>query len=1707
MNLVNEINLNNHTECAPAEAHKRSKPCTANDPSSTGVGAETLRAKHDKQPLVPNAQSEVLGAAEGEPPAPARKSVPAKVPETSRPCNANDLATRVETNARRADTEASAQTSVSNERRDAGDEAPAARLEELTVTAKALVSFCSGDMLTATVLLAGELKTAHLDSCASHCFISTEMSSQLTAKGFPRVRSPVCFEVTQGKPLCDTDQVHLLPLTMIREDGTQCTWENCMFLVADAGAPIILCYTLLRLGGILAYEPPSGYESALEHCRLGYTASVRGERQQSTTLTAANLRGGPYYQSPTLVPATADERQRHGNCLRTDARIENLNTENGFELEVKIFSEQFVHECRKNHDRDEPENSVIGTETQCQTASLENRYHVLGVPGIVLRTTTAPEAPKKDTPLPKRRKGDTDMLTPENPYGRNPPLPEEVMEAMRHLKMLSNPATCPVYTEQQMEEIHQRFQKDRPKWANCLTMVHTTQVNDKETEQFLFDLMDKPEYQESIFSHHMKECCDLGEYELNQKPGQDLWHPSQHKKFKNPATIKIVDDWLDFLLDNNKARESKATHPAMVTIIQKDGKDPRVCVDYRNRNARTEVPIFPMPDVADFLDDNSGFKYYCSFDMAKMFNQFRIKEAHKHLAAFITHRGVYEPNVVLFGLSGGPQHAVREVGGAMAKDPLTNGIKFTEWAVEQNAKGVLPPYDICPSTKVVKGSRLKPFIDDVTIPSNHTEGMKKMVEYFFEFCLKHHLILSRKKAQIMKKHLRMLGFVVSEQGKHLDPHRILSLLEAEKPRSKETLHALLSSYTFIRMFIPNFASVATPLYEATKGIVWKGPLSGKAQGTRLVDPDFAWTPEMTRAYEQLRAALLEAPILSKVDWKYPLFLSVDACIRGEGWVLWQLIETTDGANVAVAIKFGSKKYNDSESNWETTRQEASAIRNALTDVYDFVFGQHFYVFSDHLNLRFMHNSVNRAVLRMRDFLSQFNMDVIHCPGIWNNADGVSRIEHANLPVGLAQNLNSATTARLDGVSTPVSTGTCVANDFQTEGSVRDIYEYTEHRSDKPHQTAKTFRTQVHVCVPTCCLLCDVTNQQYNMEEPLYYNEEEVVTGNVQVLPEKDDNTSLDSVESTEISKLWSKRSEVPFEQLQEEARVWTSKATVLLSKTRIPEPIDRLSLREDLDDQENVDWCGMIDRESVALKPVRPGCFQSSNVTPDSNLLHYQHSPTKKRVTFWDNPDVVLTPKIIYEAVDEGTQTTPADFRVAMIRTPLTEDFKAIHNNESGHHGFDHSYRKLLKRCGSRWANERGEATKVKSLLKEYIDSCPICQKVRGLKDKVKAKHSFIVSRPFLEVSYDFIIFKRPDKNGNRYIVVAIDNFLKLVEIKPIANRDAETVAKFLLEIGARYGPAARLRYDREKAFTGLLISRLNENRGIEGKPCIPYHPQANSVCERQNGIIMEHLNALILGCKLGPETKLGWSDLTPFVFSIVNNTPKNPLGISPLSMLYGVFANYDQPLLSTHQANTPGDTSNPVDYVESLMAWQTQLLDITEQIQSDHFAKLEKRLNSPSNKSRRFNVGDFVLQLKKATKISGKPGTRWVGPFLVMERRDNDPTHPVLDLMNLTDMTVKEASIEDCRIFNTTWFDEEHLIPELIKMSAIDENEYVVESILSHKPTGARSKTPISKYLFEVKWQDFDETTWEPYSGLKDLEPFERYSILHPELNIPPTT
>lgn len=189
----------------------------------------------------------------------------------------------------------------------------------------------------------------------------------------------------------------------------------------------------------------------------------------------------------------------------------------------------------------------------------------------------------------------------------------------------------------------------------------------------------------------------------------------------------------------------------------------------------------------------------------------------------------------------------------------------------------------------------------------------------------------------------------------------------------------------------------------------------------------------------------------------------------------------------------------------------------------------------------------------------------------------------------------------------------------------------------------------------------------------------------------------------------------------------------------------------------------------------------------------------------------------------------------------------------------------------------------------------------------------------------------------------------------------------------------------------------------------------------------------------------------------------------------------------------------------------------IAEDIQSAHLNKYVRKYDkelrtgngkrAASDQPRQINSGDFVIVNKDAKGGNSKLTPKWVGPRLVLERRDNDPSHPVVEVIDLTDMTTSQVSLDDCLIFNTGWFEEATMMQELVRLSANDDEEFVVEKICDHRPSGTSRKKPLSEYFFKVKWQDFadSESSWEPWSAVKALEPFLQYAHDHPSLNLTP--
>ena len=120
----------------------------------------------------------------------------------------------------------------------------------------------SPNVLIRKIIVDNEVVVGHLDSCATHCFVSIRKSAQLSKRGnVPFMITP--FPVGQGVPLPDATKAHLCSLWMVSSKGTLVGFDKVLFLVVNTGAEILIANNLLDYLGILRYEPPTGYEQIL----------------------------------------------------------------------------------------------------------------------------------------------------------------------------------------------------------------------------------------------------------------------------------------------------------------------------------------------------------------------------------------------------------------------------------------------------------------------------------------------------------------------------------------------------------------------------------------------------------------------------------------------------------------------------------------------------------------------------------------------------------------------------------------------------------------------------------------------------------------------------------------------------------------------------------------------------------------------------------------------------------------------------------------------------------------------------------------------------------------------------------------------------------------------------------------------------------------------------------------------------------------------------------------------------------------------------------------------------------------------------------------------------------------------------------------------------------------------------------------------------
>ena len=114
-----------------------------------------------------------------------------------------------------------------------------------------------------------------------------------------------------------------------------------------------------------------------------------------------------------------------------------------------------------------------------------------------------------------------------------------------------------------------------------------------------------------------------------------------------------------------------------------------------------------------------------------------------------------------------------------------------------------------------------------------------------------------------------------------------------------------------KCFIKGFAKIAAPLYDLTSG----NNKDKKSEHVNL-------SPEAGKAFNRLKAACLQAPILAFPDFNKPFLLETDASGRGLGAVLSQ--KQADGQYHPIA--YASHMMNETEQRYHSNKQEFLTLK-------------------------------------------------------------------------------------------------------------------------------------------------------------------------------------------------------------------------------------------------------------------------------------------------------------------------------------------------------------------------------------------------------------------------------------------------------------------------------------------------------------------------------------------------------------------------------------------------------------------------------------------------------------------------------------------------------------------------------------------------------------------------------------------------------------
>lgn len=416
---------------------------------------------------------------------------------------------------------------------------------------------------------------------------------------------------------------------------------------------------------------------------------------------------------------------------------------------------------------------------------------------------------------------------------------------------------------------------------------------------------------------------------------------------------KAVDEQIEDMLSKGVIKPSTSEWASPVCLVHKPDGTLRFCVDYRKLNAVSKHDAYPLPNINDCLASLGDSCYFSTMDMASGYWQCSMDSESAEKAAITTHRGLFQPEVLPFGVRGGVAHFSRVMAALFSS---------LQWKT------------------------LLTYLDDLMVFSNSVEQHFYRLGLVFKRLIDAGLKLKPSKCHLFQRSVKFLGHKVSAAGISPIEDKVQAIVDFPPPRDLDSLKRFLGMSGYYRDFIPGFAELVKPLTDLTKK-------------SRV----FHWSSTCHEVFNIVKDKLMSAPVLAFPDYDCQFILTTDASNVGLGAVLSQYQQGRERV-----LSFASRPLTKAEVNYSATEKECLGVVWATEHFRHYLLGaEEFIIRSDHDPLRYLRSlpCPRGRLARWIGLLEQYSYKMCYVPGKdIPHADALSRgfkVSEISLPTDIS----------------------------------------------------------------------------------------------------------------------------------------------------------------------------------------------------------------------------------------------------------------------------------------------------------------------------------------------------------------------------------------------------------------------------------------------------------------------------------------------------------------------------------------------------------------------------------------------------------------------------------------------------------------------------------------------------------------------------------